>query len=142
MALITSRQISGRDKTLSVVKDYVLRCKIEENFKYKKQQFDLEQIKVRIFNRIQVLGRLLSMILHFNNVVNLEAGGVHIKKIVKQSRKFISFWFYRIVDGLAKSISFFVIGLMTLLYPPRKPRRYDLFTVSGIRYNPRKKYTN
>ena len=35
MALITSRQISGRDKTLSVVKDYVLRWKIEENFKYK-----------------------------------------------------------------------------------------------------------
>lgn len=136
MALITSRQISGKDKTLSVVKDYVLRWKIEENFKYKKQQFGLEQIKVRKFNRIQALGRLLSMILFFNNVINLEAVGKVVRKIRKQSRKNISFWLYRIADGLAKSISFFVTDLMKLLYPPRTPRRYDLFTVSGIRYNP------
>ena len=102
----------------------------------------MEQIKVRKFNRIQALGRLLSMILFFNNVVNLEAVGKHVRKIVKQSRNFISFWLYRIADGLAKSISFFVTDLMTLLYPPRKHRRYDLFTVSGIRYNPRKKCTN
>lgn len=136
MALITSRQISGRDKTLSVVKDYILRWKIEENFKYKKQQFGLEQIKVRKFNRIKALGRLLSIILFFNNVVNLEAIGKHVRTIVKLSRKFISFWLYRIADGIAKSIGFFVDDIMALLYPPRRRRRRDLFTVSGIRYNP------
>lgn len=38
------------------------------------------------------------------------------RKIVKQSRNFISFWLYRIADGLAKSIGFFLTDLMTLLY--------------------------
>ncbi len=38
MVLLTSRTISGKAQVLQVVRDYALKCKIEENFKYKKQQ--------------------------------------------------------------------------------------------------------
>ena len=45
MALITSRKVSGKDQVLQVVKDYISRWKIEDNFKFKKQQYGLEKIK-------------------------------------------------------------------------------------------------
>ena len=44
MALITSRIAVGKNEVLQVVRDYMLRWKIEENFKYKKQQFKLEKV--------------------------------------------------------------------------------------------------
>ena len=37
MALKTSRKVSGKDQVLQVVKDYISRWKIEDNFKFKKQ---------------------------------------------------------------------------------------------------------
>ena len=55
MALITSRVVSGKNAVLQVVRDYLLRWKIEENFKYKKQQFALEKIMVRRYKRIKAL---------------------------------------------------------------------------------------
>lgn len=136
MFLITTKNITGKDKTIGIVTDYYLRWKIEENFKFKKQQYGLESIKIRKYNRNQALGKLLSIVLFFNNVLNMTAIGKHVRKITKQARKNISFWLYRIADGLSKSIAFFGYDLMIELYPHRQPRRYDLFTVGHIRFNP------
>ena len=61
MALITSRKVSGKDQVLQVVKDYISRWKIEDNFKFKKQQYGLEKIKVRRYKRIQVMNYILSI---------------------------------------------------------------------------------
>lgn len=36
MFLLTSRKVSGKAQAIQVVRDYALRWKIEENFKYKK----------------------------------------------------------------------------------------------------------
>ena len=44
MTLITSRVVSGENDILQVVRDYLLKWKIEEDFKYKKQQFLLQKI--------------------------------------------------------------------------------------------------
>ena len=60
MGLITSRKVTGKDRVLQVVQDYILRWKIEESFKYKKQQFHLEKIMVRRYKRIQALNTLLA----------------------------------------------------------------------------------
>ena len=75
MALITSRQVSGKDNVLQVLRNYMLRWKIEENFKFKKQQYGLEKIKIRRYKRIQALNDLLSMVMTFNNINNLTALG-------------------------------------------------------------------
>jgi hypothetical protein len=83
MALITSRKVCGKDKVLQVLRDYILRWKIEENFKFKKQQYGLEAIKVRKYKRIQVLNKILSIIMAFNNIVNLKALGKTLRKKIK-----------------------------------------------------------
>lgn len=132
MALITSRNVSGRDMVLQVLRDYILRWKIEENFRFKKQQYGLEKIKVRRYKRIQALNSLLSMVMAFNNIVNLSALGKIIRKEKKQIRTIVHMWLYRLTDGIKKIISIVSSEIMQKLYPKRQPRRRDLFTVMNV----------
>lgn len=132
MALITSRNISGKDKALQVVQDYILRWKIEKNFKFKKQQYGLEKIKVRKYNRMQVLCNLLSKILIFNNIINLKAIGKTIRKIKNQIRNEVKIWLYRLSDGIKEIIGIMTTKIMLKLYPKRQPRTRNLFTVMKV----------
>lgn len=136
MALITSRNVTGKDAVLQVVRDYLLRWKIEENFKYKKQQFSIEKIKVRRYKRIKALNTLLSYVMFLSNVINLKSVGKTIRKQVNQIRKEIKFWLYRISDGIKKVMNFISMEIMKILYPVRQKRRRDLWTCMGVRYNP------
>ena len=94
MVLLTSRKVSGKDQALQVVRDYTLRWKIEENFKYKKQQFSLEKIMVRRYKRIKALNTLLSYVIFFSNVINLKALGKTIRNIKIQLKDEVKFWLY------------------------------------------------
>lgn len=134
MALITSRKISGKNEVLQVVRDYMLRWKIEENFKFKKQQYGLEKIKVRRYKRIQALNDLLSMIMAINNIINLKALGKTLRKEINQIREKINMWLYRLTDGIKKIINISSNTIIEKLYPKREPRRRDLFTVMHVPY--------
>lgn len=136
MALITSRNISGKNDVLQVVRDYILRWKIEENFKYKKQQFKLEKIMVRRYKRIQALNTLLSYVMFFSNVINLKALGKTIRKQKKHIKNEVKFWLYRISDGIKEIISFFSNEIIEIIYPKRRKRRRDLWTVCGVPFRP------
>ena len=136
MALITSRVVSGKNAVLQVVRDYLLRWKIEENFKYKKQQFSLEKIMVRRYKRIKALNTLLSCVMFFSNVINLKAIGKVIRKNKIQLKNEVKFWLYRISEGIKAVMSFLSMELMKILYPKRQPRRRDLWTVCGIAFRP------
>lgn len=134
MALITSRKVSSKNDVLQAVRDYLLRWRIEENFRYKKQQFNLENIRIRKYNRLQVMYKLLSMIMIFNNIINIKSIGKTVRKIKKQIREKIIFWLYRISDGIKEVISFFSDELIKLIYPKPRKRRRDLFTVMGVAF--------
>lgn len=136
MALITSRVVSGKNDVIQVVKDYLLRWKIEESFKYKKQQFSLEKIMVRRYKRIQALNTLLSYVMFFSNVINLKAIGKAIRKSKIHLKKEVKFWLYRVSEGIKEIMSFLSRELMELLYPKRQPRRRDLWTVCGVAFRP------
>ena len=132
MALITSRKVSGKDQVLQVVKDYISRWKIEDNFKFKKQQYGLEKIKVRRYKRIQVMNYLLSMVMLFNNIINLKALGKTLRRQIIQIRKYVHMWLYRLADGIKKIIDINTTQIIEKLHPKRKPRRRDLFTVMHV----------
>lgn len=134
MVLITSRVVSGKNAVLQVVRDYLLRWKIEENFKYKKQQFSLERIMVRRYKRIKALNTLLSYVMFFSNVINLKALGKTIRKIKLQLKGEVKFWLYRVSEGIKEIMTFFSIDLMKLLYPKRQPRTRNIFTVMGVSF--------
>lgn len=134
MALITSKVVSGKNEVLQVVKDYLLRWKIEENFKYKKQQFSLERIMVRRYKRIKALKTLLSYVLFFSNFINLKSIGNVIRKNKIHLKNEVKFWLYRVSEGIKEIMTFFSIDLMKLLYPKRQPRTRNIFTVMDVSF--------
>ena len=69
IALIISSIVVGKNAVLQVVRDYMLRWKIEEKFKYKKQQFKLEKVMVRRYKRIQALSKILTITIFFSDAI-------------------------------------------------------------------------
>ncbi len=136
MALITSRKVCGKNDVIQVINDYSLRWRIEENFKYKKQQFGLEKIMVRRYKRIQALNTLLSYVMFFSNIINLKAIGKTIRKQKIHIKNEVKFWLYRISDGIKEIISFFSNEILKIMYPKPVKRRRDLFTVCGVAFRP------
>ena len=112
-----------------------MRWKIEENFKYKKQQFKLEKVMVIRYKRIQTLNKILTIAMFFSNVVNMKVYGKSTRKITTHLKREVKFWLYRISDGIKTVISFFSDAIMKILYPKPQKRIRDLWTVMGVRYN-------
>ena len=134
MALITSRKVSSKDDVLQVVKDYILRWNIEDNFRFKKQQYGLEKIKVRKYKRIQILSKMLSMFMSFNNILNMSPLGKNVRDRVIQIREKINMWVLRVANGIIKTITFYSNEIVKKLYPKRTKRRRDLWTVMGVAF--------
>ena len=65
MILLTNLKPNNEGFTKVVNKVYIRRWKIEEYFKFKKQQFKFEKILVRTLNSIRTLNMLLSIVIGF-----------------------------------------------------------------------------
>ena len=65
MILLTNLKPNNEEFTKVVNKVYITRWKIEEYFKFKKQQFKFEKILVRTLNSIRTLNMLLSIVIGF-----------------------------------------------------------------------------
>jgi hypothetical protein len=75
----------------------MLRWKIEENFKYKKQQFKPEKVMVRRYKRIQTLNKILSIAIFFSNVVNMKTYGKSIRKTKTHLKEKLNFGYIELV---------------------------------------------
>ena len=65
MMLLTNLKPENDEFTKIVNKVYIARWKIEEYFKFKKQQFKFEKLLVRTLNSIRTLNMLLSIVIGF-----------------------------------------------------------------------------
>lgn len=65
MMLLTNLKPNNREFTKIVNKVYIKRWKIEEYFKFKKQQFKFEKMLVRTLDSIRALNMLISMVIGF-----------------------------------------------------------------------------
>src|SRR5690554_70459 len=61
MLLITNLKPKAKRLSLAILKVYIKRWKIEEYFRFKKQQFNLENIRVRSLNSIRAMDLLLTI---------------------------------------------------------------------------------
>jgi len=63
--LISNLKPESKKLTRTIFKAYLKRWKVEEYFRFKKQQFDLENIRVRSLNSIRTMDLLLSILIGF-----------------------------------------------------------------------------
>lgn len=104
MALLTNKQVRKKNEVLSILKAYITRWRIEEMFRVQKQEFQLEDIRVRTLTRLKRMYLLLSILITFMTMkIEKENGFFHAvieraKGIKSKDR--IKMFLYRFSAGI------------------------------------------
>jgi len=136
--LLTNTSIEDEMLPVALTKVYLTRWRIEEFFKFKKQQFEYEDFRVRSLNRIRALTAILSMLAgliaflcekHNENklVDELIEISKRVKKYDKSKRHHLKF--YALADGIARVLKKTVTGIkhyLSIKTPPE--RQFSLFS--------------
>ena len=106
MLLLSNLPLEDERVCTSLVKVYIKRWKIEEYFRFKKQQFQLENIRVRSFESICSLNLMATLASAFIGLLAEKTHGDVSLKILfhyaKRTNSPYKFHYYRIADGLSQ----------------------------------------
>jgi len=129
--LLTNLNVKDKESCLRVIKAYITRWKIEEYYKFKKQAYGFEDIRIRKLEGLKSLNVLLTAAIGF--LFKLENSGLvkMLEELTRPIKLRTRFLYYRIHAGfliLSKYISY---DLLQLLYPKREklfiPKQIDFF---------------
>ena len=126
MILLSSGHITKKGIVCERIKGYLSRWGVEESYKFIKQSFGLERATIRSFAGIQCL---LGIILLAWKVIEDVARDEDVRAIVEKSakvvKKKITFYYYRIINGIKN-----IFSLCREMYRFRKRRkRNDQLTI-------------
>jgi len=113
MMLLTSLQINSKEKDLwFIVSAYLKRWSIEETIRFVKQTYDLENIRVLKYVRLQNMMALLLAVFYFVAVIldhtqKLTVMAGHVLKCAKRVFGIPDFKYYALSDGLCNIFSRF-----------------------------------
>jgi hypothetical protein len=103
MMLITNMKSDDKRLAVTVTKVYLMRWRIEEFYAFKKQQFDLEDLRVRSLNSIRNLDLLLTIAIGYIGYMSAKGDDrrvvmelIHISKRIYEPPKF---FFYALADA-------------------------------------------
>jgi hypothetical protein len=104
LMLITSLSSNDTRLAVAIVKVYLMRWRIEEFYAFKKQQFGLEDLRVRSLNSIRNLDLLLTIAMGYLGFMSAKGENrkivmelIHISKRIYGIPKF---FYYAIADGM------------------------------------------
>jgi hypothetical protein len=117
--LLTNMDGDGKQKSLRVVKTYLCRWRIEEYYRFKKFQFDLENIRVLSLNSIKTLNLLVSMLTGWLSLLAAKRGdSLLLDRLFKHAKRIYSipqFTLYALADGIFEVLSKTVAGIVNFL---------------------------
>ena len=135
--LLTNMDANGKQKSISILKIYLCRWRIEEYYRFKKVQFDLENIRVLSMKSIKTLNLLVSILTGWLSLLSAKRGDSllldHIFKSAKRIYDIPQFTLYATADGIFEILSKTASGIANLLkhkirkqqLPRLSPRRFD-----------------
>ena len=111
MMLLTNMKPENEEFTKIVNKVYIKRWKIEEYFRFKKQQFGFEKELVRTLNSIRTLNVLLTIVIGFIGIFSDKQKEIQYLAVFNASESLrknrdIVLVFYAVERGLKKIFSF------------------------------------
>ena len=117
---------------LTITKVYLMRWRIEEYYKFKKQGFGFEKFLVRSLQSIRNLDLLLSVAIGYIGTLSEKINeSVEVMEIIEASKRLYGlakFTFYALSDGLAEIFSKSYVGISSFF---RKPARSRQLTLPG-----------
>jgi len=121
MMLLTSLPLrKNRDLLLHTIKSYITRWKIEETIRFIKQSYDLEDIRVQTYRRLQNMMVLVLAVAYFASVyvgrkLKLRVISSILTRISKRIFGIPDFRYYAIADGIKELLSRNMKGPLRLL---------------------------
>lgn len=124
MMLITNLASDDKRICVTVCKVYLMRWRIEEYFKFKKQCFDYENMRVRSLRSIRNLDFLLTMAIGYISKLSDKDNTMILRlEVISASKRLFNvsdFLYYSIADGIFEILKYTKHGIYEHLKPPIK----------------------
>ena len=122
MMLITNLDSDDKRICVTVCKVYLMRWRIEEYFKFKKQCFDYENLRVRSLKSIRNLDFLLTMAIGYISKLSDKDDTMILRfEVIFASKRLFDvsdFLYYSIADGIFEILKYTKRGISEHLKPP------------------------
>jgi hypothetical protein len=124
LLLLTSLKSDDNRLAVTITKVYLMRWRIEEYYKFKKQGFGFEKFLVRTLKSIRNLDLLLSVAIGYIGILSEKMDdSIEVLEIIEASKRLYGlsrFTFYAIADGLAEVFGKLYTGISRFyLRPPQ-----------------------
>jgi len=136
--LLLLTNLKSDDNRLAVVitKVYLLRWRIEEFYRFKKQQFDFEDFRVRSLKSIRNLDLLLTIAIGYIGMMSEKGDEYRMKmeliEVSKRIKGVPKFTFYAMADGMHFLLAKTGKGIGELLRPKPKSMQLSLFDIPYV----------
>lgn len=128
MMIASNILIKSKEDVIKVARLYMNRWRIEEYFKFKKQEYHFENFRVRTLKSINNLNKMLTYVIGLIALLSEKIGKREfVNKIVKESKSLKSkvyLWFYQIARGIYNILKMAKSGIRKWEHI-RKAKIYD-----------------
>jgi len=132
LLLLTNLEDGDPRLCLTITKVYLLRWRIEEYYRFKKQGFGFEKFLVRSLKSIRNLDLLLTVAIGYIGTLSEKIDdSIEVMEIIEASKRLYGltkFTFYAISDGIAAIFSKLYVGIRSFY---SKPPQSDQLSFSG-----------
>ena len=136
LMLITNLKSNDDRLPVAVTKIYLMRWRIEEFYRFKKQQFGFEDFRVRSLKSIRTLDLLLTIAIGYIGFISEKHDKRRIvMELINISKRIYSvpkFVFYAIADGLFTVLAKCKQGISDMLQKPPKTTQLSFVTYIGF----------
>ena len=115
MMLLSNIPVKCKDDVIKIARCYMNRWRIEEYFKFKKQEYNFENFRVRSFRSINNLNTLLTYVIGLIGLLSEKMKkSIFVKAIINESKSLKSnviMWFYQISRGIYEILKMAKTGI-------------------------------
>ena len=115
MMLLSNIPVKCKDDVIKIARCYMNRWRIEEYFKFKKQEYNFENFRVRSFRSINNLNTLLTYVIGLIGLLSEKMKkSIFVKTIINESKSLKSnviMWFYQISRGIYEILKMAKTGI-------------------------------
>lgn len=128
MMLASNIPIKSKEDLIKTVRTYIDRWKIEEYFKFKKQEYNFEDFRVRTLKSINNLNKMLTYTIGLIALLSEKINNREfINRIIKESkslREKVYLWFYQLARGIYNILKLAKTGIKEWQHITRQKQFY------------------
>ena len=128
MMLASNIPIKSKEDVIKIARCYLDRWRIEEYFKFKKQEYNFENFRVRTLKSINNLNKMLTYTIGLIALLSEKIGKREfVNKIIKESKSLkdnVYLWFYQLARGIYNILSKTKCGIRDW-QSIRRTKQYD-----------------